>query len=147
MDSIKWKCRNWIVYLKKNWQFDSWTFSQLDSLQLTVRRVQLSSNFFLLLSLISHSCARFEDVFLKNIHQKRKYCREEKQDFERLLIIFNIKMSAKSKKIELNEEFCGERNRASGLSCPLSIETTMSKTKVWKKCQINFRFLQIDIFE
>ena len=33
-----------------------------------------------------------------------KYYSEEKQDFERFLIFLNIKTSAKSKKIELNEE-------------------------------------------
>ena len=33
------------------------------------------------------------------------YYREEKQDFERFLIFFNIKMPAKSNKIELNDEF------------------------------------------
>ena len=41
----------------------------------------------------------------KSIHQKWEYYREEKQDFERLLIFLNIKMSAKSNKIELSEEF------------------------------------------
>ena len=39
------------------------------------------------------------------MHQKWKYHREEKQDFERFLIICNIKMSTKSNKIELSEEF------------------------------------------
>ena len=39
------------------------------------------------------------------MHQKWKYHREEKQDFERFLIIRNIKMSVKSHKIELSEEF------------------------------------------
>ena len=39
------------------------------------------------------------------MHQKWEYYREEKQDFERLLIFRNIKMSAKSSNIELNEEF------------------------------------------
>ena len=34
-----------------------------------------------------------------------KHYREGKQDFERLLIFLNIKMSAKSNKIELSEEF------------------------------------------
>ena len=43
--------------------------------------------------------------FLKNVHQKWKYYREEKQDFERFLIFLNIKMSAKLNKIELSEEF------------------------------------------
>ena len=34
-----------------------------------------------------------------------KYYREEKQDFARFLIFLNIKMSAKSNKIELSEDF------------------------------------------
>ena len=42
------------------------------------------------------------NTFFKKIHQKWKYYREEKQDFERFL---NIKMSAKLNKIELSEEF------------------------------------------
>ena len=63
------------------------------------------SNFFLLLSLIPHLHGRFEYIFLKKIHQKWKYYRIEKQDFERFLIFLNIKMSAKSEKNELNEEF------------------------------------------
>ena len=58
----------------------------------------------LLLSLIA-SVVTLRTRFLKNIHQKREYYREEKQDFERLLIFLNIKMSAKSNKIELSEEF------------------------------------------
>ena len=36
--------------------------------------------------------------FLKKIHQKWKYYREEEQDFERFLIFLKIKMLAKSKK-------------------------------------------------
>ena len=59
---------------------------------------------FLLLSIISHSLARFEHFFRK-IHQKWKCYREEKQDFERFLVFLNIKISEKSKKGELNEEF------------------------------------------
>ena len=43
--------------------------------------------------------------FLKNIHQKWIYYSEEKQGFQRFLIFFNIKMSAKSNKIELSKEF------------------------------------------
>ena len=39
------------------------------------------------------------------MHQKWEYYRENKQDFERFLIFLNIKMSAKSNKIELSEEF------------------------------------------
>ena len=58
----------------------------------------------LLLSLIA-SVVTLRTRFLKNIHQKREYYREEKQDFERLLIFLNIKMSAKSNKILLSEEF------------------------------------------
>ena len=44
---------------------------------------------------------------LKTFFKKHasKYYREEKQDFERFLIFLNIKMSVKSKKIELSEEF------------------------------------------
>ena len=73
-----------------------------------VGRVQLSSNFLLLLSLIAIVITLTCEIwtrFLKNIHQKWEYYREEKQDFERLLIFLNIKMSAKSNKIELSEEF------------------------------------------
>ena len=44
-------------------------------------------------------------LFLKNVHQKWEYCREENQGFERFLIFLNIKISAKSNKIELSEEF------------------------------------------
>ena len=39
------------------------------------------------------------------MHQKCKYYREEKQDFERFLIFLNIKMSVKPNKIELSKEF------------------------------------------
>ena len=45
------------------------------------------------------------NTFFKNIHQKWKYYREEKQDFERFLVFLNIKISKKSKKDKLNEEF------------------------------------------
>ena len=41
--------------------------------------------------------------FFKTIHQKWKYYREEKQDFEKLLIFPNIKMSAKPKKLLIEE--------------------------------------------
>ena len=44
------------------------------------------------------------NTFFKKIHQKWKYYREEKQDLERFLIFLNIKISAKSQKIELDEE-------------------------------------------
>ena len=45
------------------------------------------------------------NTFFKEIYQKWKYCREEKQDFERFLVFLNIKMSTKSNKLELSEEF------------------------------------------
>ena len=73
-----------------------------------VRGVQLSSNFLLLLSPIAIVITLMCEIwtrFLKNIHQKWEYYREEKQDFERLLIFLNRKMLAKSNKIELSEEF------------------------------------------
>ena len=60
MDSIKWKCKNWIAYFKIIWQFSPHPFNFSK-----VGRVQLSFNFLLLLSIISHSLARFEHVFLK----------------------------------------------------------------------------------
>ena len=41
----------------------------------------------------------------------------------------------------------GDKNRTSGISCPLIIETKMKKAKVWKECQINFIFFQADSFE
>ena len=43
--------------------------------------------------------------FLRNIHQKWKYYREEKQYFDRFSKFLNIKMSVTSNKIELSEEF------------------------------------------
>ena len=98
MDSIKWKCKNWILYFKK--------FSPHPFNCKKVGRVQLSSNFLLLLSLIAIVITLTCEIwtrFLKNIHQKWKYYREEKQDFERFLIFLNI--TAKSNKIELSEEF------------------------------------------
>ena len=53
------------------------------------------------------------------MHQKWEYYREEKQDFERLLISPNLKMSAKSNNIDLNEEFMAmwREDRPSGKSC------------------------------
>ena len=68
----------------------------------SILRFQLSSDFLLLLSLIAASITISCEIwtrFLKTIHQKYGYYKEEKQDFERLLIFFNIKMSAKLNKI------------------------------------------------
>ena len=80
------------------------------------------------LLLLSHSRARFEYVFLKKIHQKWEYYREEKQDFERLLIFLNIKMSAKSNKIELSEEFmamCREEQTLWDVMFPLCSDKSL----------------------
>ena len=74
----------------------------------SILRFQLSSDFLLLLSLIATSITLSCEIwtrFLKIIHQKWEYYKEEKQGFERLLIFFNIKMSAKLNKIELSEGF------------------------------------------
>ena len=79
------------VFLK-NWQLSPHPFNCKK-----VGHVQLSSNFLLLLSLIAIVMTLTCDIwthFLKNIHQKWDYYREEKQDFEKLL-----------NKIELSEEF------------------------------------------
>ena len=83
---------NWIVYFKK---FDSFTPHPFNCKK--VGRVQLSSNFLILLSLIAIVIRLTCEIwtrFLKNIHQKWECYREGKQDFERL-----------SNKTELSEEF------------------------------------------
>ena len=103
MDSIKWKCKNWIGYFKK---FDN--FHLIHLIVKEVGRIELSSNILLLLSLVAIVITLKCDIwtrFLKNIHQKLEYYREEKQEFERLLIFLHIKMSAKLNKIELSEVF------------------------------------------
>ena len=103
MDSIKWKCKNWIGYFKK---FDN--FHLIHLIVKEVGRIELSSNILLLLSLVAIVITLKCDIwtrFLKNIHQKLEYYREENQDFETLLIFLHIKMSAKLNKIGLSEEF------------------------------------------
>ena len=57
MDSIKWKCKNWIDYFKK--------FENFHLIHLIVEKVDVFNfhPFFLLLSLISHSLARSKHVF------------------------------------------------------------------------------------
>ena len=135
------------IVILKIWQFSPHPFNCKK-----VGRVQLLSNFLLLLSLIAIVITFACEIwtrFLKNIPQKWKYYREEKQEFERVLIFCNIKMLAKSNKIELSEEFMAtwREDRPSGMSCSHCIQTKMKKTKVWKECQINFRFFQTDIFE
>ena len=44
------------------------------------------------------------NTFFKKYTSKVEIYREEKQDFERFLIFFNMKMSAKSNKVELSDE-------------------------------------------
>ena len=133
MDSIKWKCKNWIVYFKNFYNF------HLIHLIIEKSDVFNFHPIFSIASLISHSRARFEHVFYKiskvEILQRRK---------TRLW-----KMSAKLNILNSVRSFwlCRETNRPSGMSCPLCVETKMKKTKVWKECQINFRFFQTDIFE
>ena len=61
------------------------------------------------------------NTFFKKVHQNGKYHREEKQDFEKFLIFLNIKMSVKSKKIELNEEFIAMRREKQSLWDVMSI--------------------------
>ena len=69
------KIKNWVVYFKK---FDNFHLFQLIEEKLDVFNIH--PIFFLFLLLISHSRTRFEHAFLKNIHQKWKYYREEKQE-------------------------------------------------------------------
>ena len=94
--------------------------------------VQLSSNFLLLLSLIAIVITLTCEIwtrFLKNIHQKWEYYREEKQDFERLLIFLNIKMSAKSNKIELSEEFMALRRKEQTLLAVMFRRQNLTRMK------------------
>ena len=129
----------------KIWQFSPHPFNCKK-----VVRVQLSSKFLLLLSLIAivvTLTCKIWTCFLKNIHQKWEYYREEKQGFERLLIILNIKMSAKSNKIELSKEFMAMWREAQTLWDVMFPLYVCKKTKVCKECLINFRFFQTDIFE
>ena len=97
MDSIKWKCKNWIVYFKI---FDNFHFIHLIVEKLNV--FNFHPIFSIVITNFTFTCEIWTR-FLKNIHQKWKYYREEKQDFERFLIFLNI--TAKSNKIELSEEF------------------------------------------
>ena len=72
------------------------------------------------------------NTFFKNVRQKLKYYTEQKQDFERLSIFLNMKMSVKSTKIELSEQFMAmwTEEQTFGGTCPHCIETKMKKTKV-----------------
>ena len=78
--------------------------------------------------------------FLKYINQKWEYYREEKQDFERLLIFLNIKMLAKSNKIKLSEEFMvmwREEQTLWNVMCPLYPDKT-EKYKSLKRMSDKF---------
>ena len=92
MDLFKWKCKNWIVYFKR---FDKFYLTHLIVKKLDV------FNFNSIFCYCYHTHELDLNTFLKNIHQNWEYYREEKQDFERLLILLNIKLSAKLNKIEL----------------------------------------------
>ena len=71
------------------------------------------------------------NTFFKYMHPKWKYYREEKHDFERFLIFLNNKMSAKSNKIELSEEFMIMwRDEQTLWDVPLHIEIKIKKAKV-----------------
>ena len=120
------------ISLKKGWTY--WTFIQFFSIVIIN---------FVLICKISTRC------FLKKIHQKQKYHKEEKTDTERFLMFLNIKMSGKSNKMNSLKilQLCGEKNRPSGMTCSLHVETKMKKTKLWKECEIIFRFFKTDIFE
>ena len=137
MDSVFWKIWQYLPH-----SFNCWK----------VGRVQLSSNFFLLLSLILHSRVGFEHAFLKtyiksgNITEKKN---KTLKDFKYFLIL-----KWRQNWIKLNSVrslwLCGETNRHSSMLCPLCVETKMKKTKVVevsKVCQISFRFFQTNIFE
>ena len=103
MDSIKWKCKNWIVYFKK---FDNFHLIYLIVKKLDVFNFHPFFCYCLsLIAIVNTLTCEIWTRFLKNIHQKWEYYRGEKQDFERRLIFLSIKISAKSNKIELIEEF------------------------------------------
>ena len=85
-----------------------------------VGRVQLSSNFYPLLLLISHSRTRFEHAFLKTDIKSGNIIEKKNK-------ILKDKMLTKSNEIKHSVEFMtrGEKNRPSAMSCPHCIETKM----------------------
>ena len=82
----------------------------------------------------------FLKKYTKNIHQKWKYYREQKQDFERFLIFLNIKMSAKSNKIELSEEFIAmwKEDQPPGVFCKKGVLRNFAKFTGKHLCQSLF---------
>ena len=146
MNSIKWKCKNWIVYFKK--------FDNFHLIHLIVKKLDVFNFhpiFLLLFSLtaivITITC-EILTRFSKSKHQKWEYHREEKQGFERLLIFLIIKMLAKSNKIEHSEEFMAMwREEQTLWDVMILYADKNEKNKKLKKKSDNFRFFQTDIFE
>ena len=77
MGSVEWKCKKWILYFKifGNFHLIHLIVEKMDVFNFHPIFCYVVTNFTLTL--------RFEYVFLKNMHRKWKYYREEKQDFER----------------------------------------------------------------
>ena len=98
MDSIKWKCKNWIVYFKK---FDNFHFIYLIVEKLDV--FNFHPTYSIDIPNFTLTCEIWIR-FLTNIHQSANIT-ETKNKTERFLVYLNIKMSAKSNQIELSEEF------------------------------------------
>ena len=126
MDSIKWKWKNWIVYFKK--------IDNFHLIHLIVEKLECSTFIQFFSIVITNFTLAYEiwTRFLKNIHQKWKCYREQKQDFERFLIFLNIKMLAKSNKIELSKEFMVMWRKEQtfwDVMSPIWIETKMKMTK------------------
>ena len=96
MDSIKWKSKNWIVHFKK--------FDNFHLIHLIVKKSEVL-NFHPIFCYCCHTHVRDLNTFFKKHTSKVGILQRRKTSFERLLIFFNIKMSTKSNKIELSEEF------------------------------------------
>ena len=135
MDSVKWKCKNGILYFMGQCIFLTIFISSI-SLQKSWTCSAFIQFFSIVMTNLTITC-EILTFFLKKIHQKWKYYREEEQDFERFLIFNKIKMLEKSKQKKKKKknsmkslQLCGEEKRASGMSSPLCIGTKMKKTKV-----------------
>ena len=83
MDSIKWKCKNWIVYFKI---FDNFHFIHLIVEKLNV--FNFHPIFSIVITNFTFTCEIWTR-FLKNIHQKWKYYRGRKKNFERFWAVIN----------------------------------------------------------
>ena len=92
MDSIKWKCKNWVVYCRK---LDNFHLFHLLVEKLDV--FNFHPMFFCCYQLF-HTHVRDLNTFFKKLHQRWKHYKEEKQDIERFSVFIIIKISAKSKK-------------------------------------------------